>query len=363
MKTKKIFAFLLALTLCIGMMPFASTTAHAATSSDLASRVSANLPIVTYAMPLSGASRVYSYSSSSLSSKTTGYYIDTYTDQIVITQISSSGKAVYVTYPSSSSSSGYRSRWFAADDILGVSSVSLLSYTASGKSTTYRMSSSSRVTSYGSIASSDSCVRLGSHSVGGSTYYPTIYPISSTRVNGVSGIRHKLALATTAGSSSSTNTSASTSMSYALYKSSGGKITCGFDGYVNTKGRHEGIDFKKGIGNAVYSLTDGVITRVSEGYRGSSGLSTIAIYSASTGKTVVYLHTDPVNSLYVGQSISRGQLIAYEDWRGCSSSSGSHTHVEVRDGKRTAAAKSVNDYTLDNPNPTSFWNSQGYQVK
>ena len=155
----------------------------------------------------------------------------------------------------------------------------------------------------------------------------------------------------------------SKTMSAALYGTSGGYISCGFDGYKNTSGRHEGIDFYRGYGASVYSLTDGVITRVTEGYNGSNGLSTIAIYSASTGKTVIYLHADPLNSLYVGQSISRGQKIATEAWRGVSKSSGTHTHVEVRNGRCTSAAKSVNDYKLDNPNPTSFWNSLGYQVK
>ena len=154
-----------------------------------------------------------------------------------------------------------------------------------------------------------------------------------------------------------------TAMSTALYGGSGGTITCGFDGYVNTKGRHEGIDFKKAQGTKVYSLTDGVITKVTKGANGSSGLSTIAIYNSAANKTVVYLHTAPVNSLYEGKSVARGEQIATEAWRGCSSASNAHTHVEVRDGRRTSAAKSVNDYTLENSNPTSFWNGQGYTVK
>ena len=158
------------------------------------------------------------------------------------------------------------------------------------------------------------------------------------------------------------NQSGSTALSTALYKSSG-VISCGFDGYKTTSGRHEGIDFVKGYGSAVYSLTDGVITRVTQGANGSNGLSTIAIYSESTGKTVVYLHTDPLDSLREGQTVSKGQQIATEAWRGCSKASDTHTHVEVRNGYRTAAAKSVKDYTLENENPTSFWNSQGYSVK
>lgn len=34
----------------------------------------------------------------------------------------------------------------------------------------------------------------------------------------------------------------------------------------------------------------------------------------------------------------------------------------MRLGKQYYAAKSVNDYTLSNPNPTSFWRSQGYSM-
>lgn len=331
MKTKKIFAFLLALMLCIGMMPFASVTAHAATSSDLASRVSSNLPIVTYAMPLSGASRVYSYSNSSLSSNTTGYYIDTYTDQIVITQISSNGKAVYVTYPSSSSSSGYRSRWFAADDILGVSSVSLLSYTASGKSTTYRMSASSRVTSYGSIASSDSCVRLGSHSVGGSTYYPTIYPISSTRVNGVSGVRHKLALATTAGSSSS----ASTSTASWQWPVSGYTVNQSFNHYSSSmasyKGRpyHCGMDMYSSNTN-IYAAAAGTV--VYKGYSSGNGYHVILSHNIN-GTTVrtLYSHLSSYSACpAVGRSVAKGAKIGVMGSTG--NSTGIHLHFAIYTG-------------------------------
>lgn len=164
--------------------------------------------------------------------------------------------------------------------------------------------------------------------------------------------------------SNATNTSNNT-MTNALYKInvSGSKITCGFDGYKNTKGRHEGIDFKNYNGASVYSLTSGVITRITYGSNGSSGLSTIAIYDSSSDKTVVYLHTAPVSGLKAGQNVSKGQKIATESWRGVSSANGGHTHVEVRNGRKTAAAKSVNDYNLENPNPTSFWQSKGYIVK
>ncbi|MEV0660698.1 peptidase inhibitor family I36 protein [Actinomadura luteofluorescens] len=154
-----------------------------------------------------------------------------------------------------------------------------------------------------------------------------------------------------------------TNMSYGLYAASGGSITCGFDGYTTTPGRHEGIDIARGIGSDVHALVAGKVIYIARGATGSSGLSTISVYNASLDKTVIYLHSAPRSSLAVGQSISRGQVIADESWHGVSSSSSAHTHVEMRLGQQTHAAKSVNDPTLDNPNPTTFWNSQGYNVR
>lgn len=37
-------------------------------------------------------------------------------------------------------------------------------------------------------------------------------------------------------------------------------------------------------------------------------------------------------------------------------------HVEVYNGKVGYAKKSVGDYKLENPNPTSYWNSKGYII-
>ena len=157
-----------------------------------------------------------------------------------------------------------------------------------------------------------------------------------------------------------------TSMTNALYKinTSSSKITCGFDGYTknvagskSTLDRHEGIDFAYGSGKAVYSLTDGVIKTVNHGTNG--GLSTIAIYQASTNKTIVYLHTAPLSGLKPGQYVSRGQKIATEASRGAG---GTHTHVEVRNGELYGAAKSLDDPVLNNSNPASYWASQGYRV-
>nr|BFE77350.1 hypothetical protein GCM10020092_106510 [Actinoplanes digitatis] len=157
--------------------------------------------------------------------------------------------------------------------------------------------------------------------------------------------------------------SARTNLSYALYQAGGGAITCGFDGYESTPGRHEGIDIARNVGSDVHALVAGTVTYVASGRTGSGGLSTIAVYNSAANKTVIYLHTAPKSAVSVGDAISRGEVIADESWHGVSSSSGAHTHVEVRAGRQTHAAVSVGDSTLDNSDPTSFWNSQGYNER
>ncbi|GGK91579.1 hypothetical protein Sme01_53950 [Sphaerisporangium melleum] len=152
-------------------------------------------------------------------------------------------------------------------------------------------------------------------------------------------------------------------MSYALYKTGGGGISCGFDGYTHTSGRHEGIDIARSVGSDVHALVSGQLIYLARGHNGGSGLSTISIYNASLNKTIIYLHSAPLSSLRVGQQISRGQRIADEAWHGVSSSGAAHTHVEMRPGRQTLAAKSVGDPTLSNPNPNAFWVSQGYNVR
>jgi len=143
-------------------------------------------------------------------------------------------------------------------------------------------------------------------------------------------------------------------MSTALYAGGGGRLTTGFDGYQNTPGRHEGIDFAKGSGSDVKSLVNGQVVRVAD-----DGIGTIAIYVPAKDKTVIYLHANATISQ--GASVKKGQKIADEAAIGAGSAV--HTHVEMRPGKQTHASKSVDDPTLDNPNPTAFWQGQGYAVK
>jgi murein DD-endopeptidase MepM/ murein hydrolase activator NlpD len=151
-------------------------------------------------------------------------------------------------------------------------------------------------------------------------------------------------------------------MTTGLYRTSGGRITAYFDGYLSTSGRHEGTDLARGVGADVHAMIGGTVTRVTEGRAGSGGLSTIAIYNASLDKTVVYLHTNPLDSVDPGDSVAKGQRIATESWRGVSSSGAAHTHVEMRNGRQTSAATSVGDPNLTNPNPTSFWMARGYNI-
>jgi murein DD-endopeptidase MepM/ murein hydrolase activator NlpD len=160
----------------------------------------------------------------------------------------------------------------------------------------------------------------------------------------------------------SPSSSTRSNMSFSLYTAAG-RITCGFDGYTSTSGRHEGIDIARGVGSNVHALTAGKVINVARGATGRAGLSTIAIYNSVLNKTVIYLHSAPLSSLRVGQQVTRGQTIATESWRGVSTRASAHTHVEMRLGQQTRAAKSVGDPHLDNPNPTSFWNSQGYSIR
>lgn len=134
-----------------------------------------------------------------------------------------------------------------------------------------------------------------------------------------------------------------------IYCEPGGHVSCDYDGYVNTRGRHEGIDFALRRGAEICSMIDGEITYVSN----SSSLSTCAIYDPARDKTVVYLHGNYTVS--TGEHVSQGEIIGTEASNGAGSAA--HTHIEVRDGKRQRATKSVNDYTLENDDPYPYWES------
>jgi len=135
-----------------------------------------------------------------------------------------------------------------------------------------------------------------------------------------------------------------------LYGNNGGRVSCDFDGYTTTSGRHEGIDFTNYEGAPVYSLINGTVIRAVNS-TASSSLSTIAIYDSEHNKTVIYLHSNVEVS--AGQNVSQGQRIANEGRRGAGSSP--HTHVEVRNGQQQYASVSVGDPVLNNDNPYPYW--------
>lgn len=131
----------------------------------------------------------------------------------------------------------------------------------------------------------------------------------------------------------------------AVFGRSGGRISCDFDSYVNTPGRHEGIDMVLSNGAEIHAIASGVVTKA-----GGDRINTVAIYDSANNKTVVYLHMGSVR-VHVGQQVGKGTVIGTQGSVGASSS---HIHLEVRDGQRKAAAKSVNDPTLDNSSPYPY---------
>ncbi len=153
----------------------------------------------------------------------------------------------------------------------------------------------------------------------------------------------------------SSNAQVRSAMISILYGNSGGRMSCDFDGYTNTSGRHEGIDFKYSDGCKVYSLINGTVLYTNTGRKGSTAgdgkVSTISIYDTENDKTVIYLHVGDIQ-VSKGQSVTVGQHIANESNYG---TSGFHTHIEVRDGKRERAAYSVDHFILDNSDPYPYW--------
>lgn len=201
---KRILAILLAVLSIIGVFVNAPT-ASAATSPALVTKIRSLLPIITYAMPSSGAKQVYAYTyqDGSLGSKETSYYVNSFAEEIVVTAISDNGEAVNVRYLSGKGAT--RDKWFRTDDIFGLGGVSIADFQTNAAMTVYRMSSGSSVTKYGSVSKgSDVCYQLGSHNVGGTAYNTVIYKLSSaSTVNGITA-KHKMGLVTQSAYNSST---------------------------------------------------------------------------------------------------------------------------------------------------------------
>lgn len=134
------------------------------------------IPFSTYAM--ADADKVYSYNDSTLAEKSEWYYIDTRSDEIVVMDVSTDGSALYVRYPSTTSSVGYRDRWFATEDILGRIVENPQIFNAESGTKVYYREESDTLCYYGTIWAPPECLSLGYHATENNL---VIYPIGYTR--------------------------------------------------------------------------------------------------------------------------------------------------------------------------------------
>lgn len=155
--------------------------------ADVADAIRERLPIVTYAMADDG--EVYSYGSELLYAKTDWFYFYSRTNEIVITDVSKDGRALYVRYPSTTSETGYRERWFAIGDILGSITPNVYSQKMNTKTSTYRIEYGTTLTEYNTIPKGEIYTILGDVTSGGRfVSYPmtgcrlAIYPLSSSQM-------------------------------------------------------------------------------------------------------------------------------------------------------------------------------------
>lgn len=113
------------------------------------------------------------------------------------------------------------------------------------------------------------------------------------------------------------------------------RITAGFPSYPNG-GRHDGVDIGVPIGTPVYAAADGeVVTSkyyLSGSYDGSyrDGYGNYVMIDHGDYYTL-YGHLQYRKVVSVGQTVKKGELIAYTASTG--NSSGPHLHFEVRKGR------------------------------
>lgn len=375
MKTlKKSLAILLAI---VSLLTVFSTFSFSASAANASATTICNLGnIVTYAQPLSGASKIYAYTSSSLTTKVgSGYYVESFNEQIVIKGISGDGKAVSVRYLSSSGAK--RDYWFKVADIFGISSISAKVCYAKTSTTGYRMKTSSTTTTYGSITKgNDKCYRIGSHTVGSTTYYPMIYKLSTTSiVNGLS-CKYKMTMIKSSDYSSNFSTTLGHVHNYSttgyeaahphkVYK----KCSCGAyyytgetkkvsscttcypvtfspvwpcnkSNYISTMYRYynrgnpknhsvrtniyNAFDIAGTNGDAIYAVESGVV--VDKGYQ-ASGFGYYVTIRHPNGLYSLYGHLKQAASVNIDAPVRKQQVIGYMGSTG--NSSGNHLHFEL----------------------------------
>ncbi len=331
---KKVTALVLLLISLVGVFTTGASVASAATSSTLATKIKSLCPIICYAMPANGSSRVYAYSDASLTNKQSGYYVDSFKEQIVVTDASSDGKAVKVRYLSGKGS--HRDKWFRTDDVLGLASVAINDFQATKSMTVYRMQAASSVKSYGTVSSgSDLCYRLGSRKVGGTAYNTVVYKLSNaSTVNGITA-RHKMGLVTQSAYNSSAKTGNSNQSSNfsPVWPTKNSRYISTMYRYwnggnpKNHKVRtniYNAFDIAGKSGDEIYAVEKGKV--VDRGYQ-SGGFGYYVIIDHGNGIYTLYGHLKKTASVSKGQTVTRKQIIGYMGNTG--NSNGDHLHFEM----------------------------------
>ena len=131
------------------------------------------LPVVTYAM--STKNKIYGYTDSQLSKKSSEYHFYPSGEEIVIMDISEDGTAMRVRYPSTITESGYRTMWFPAEEIVCLETIDIRSIRAENETETLRYSFVNKeMKHYGTMAASNKYLALGTHATG---YTAIVYDI------------------------------------------------------------------------------------------------------------------------------------------------------------------------------------------
>jgi LysM repeat protein len=141
---------------------------------------------------------------------------------------------------------------------------------------------------------------------------------------------------------SNTNSSGNTSVQYVSAPSntiSGGYYINPLPGEIITQGIHgyNGIDIGANNGTPIHAAASGkVITSKQGGWNG--GYGNMIVLSHPNGTQTLYSHLSS-NAVYVGQTVSAGEIIGYVGSTG--RSTGNHLHFEVRGASNPLRSCSV----------------------
>jgi murein DD-endopeptidase MepM/ murein hydrolase activator NlpD len=102
---------------------------------------------------------------------------------------------------------------------------------------------------------------------------------------------------------------------------------------------HDGIDIANGTGTPVRAPADGVVAFVGWNPYDSSDPSFMLVMGHAGGLESRFMHLDPRYVVRAGQSVKKGQLIAYMGNTG--NSTGAHLHWEIYRGNTPVNPRSL----------------------